>query len=77
MRIKEKVLDLAPLVIGSLKHEGDKAKIYLDAEFIKNKGYLDYFMNVLPDCKNICGIICNFCNTLAKEIRKYEKHRGH
>jgi len=62
---KGNILDLGPLVIGDLKHEGSKSKVYLDADIIKKKNYIEYFIKNTPDCLNICGIKCNFCETLS------------
>jgi collagenase-like PrtC family protease len=62
---KGNILNLGPLVIGDLKHEGSKPKVYLDAEIIKEKGYIQYFIKNTPNCQNICGTKCNFCDTLV------------
>lgn len=66
------VLDLGPLVIGSLRQEGKKPRVYLDARKLKSKGYINYFIEKQPDCKSICGIGCSYCDELAKEVVESE-----
>lgn len=63
------IMDLGPLVLGGLEHEGGKSEIYLDAEALKRSGYIEYFMDKQPDCKSICGITCNFCDKLADVLK--------
>jgi len=65
------VLELGPLVIGSLRQEGKRPKVYLDAGMLKSKGYLNYFIEKQPDCRYMCGTTCSFCDELAKEVVKF------
>lgn len=60
---KGNILALGPLVIGDLIHEGSNPNTYLDADVIKERGYIEYFIKNTPDCQEICGIRCNFCET--------------
>ncbi len=59
--------------IGMTNHYISDTSLLFNIEIGEVKEFLpsiDYFIEHCPDCKNICGLECNYCYRQAKKLKK-------